>query len=584
MSTAFTVTDLFCGCGGSTTGAAAVPGVEVRQAFNHWERAIETHSANHPETEAVRSDLLDVHPACFSPMTALLASPECRTHSPGAGTRRKNLQQGEIFDRCDLSPETIRSRATMWTVTQWASVHRPQFVIVENVVEIHYWPELDDWFREMQTLGYEWQRVYVNAMHVHGFTDARVTFRAPQSRDRIYVVFWKRGNPAPDLSIRPLAPCPGCAAEVQGVQVWKNGRTWGKYRRQYAYACPRCAATVEPYVYPASTAIDWTLPSVRIGDRAEQGKKPLSDKTRARIAYGLRRYGLRPLTVSTRYSSGVGCRVRSAAEPMPTVPTQPATGLVVETAFSHSGDDRVRPDGAVLPTQTVRNTQALVYANRTNGTLRSADEAMHTVTTGTTLGLLTPLRTNGRAVPTDAAPLGTVTAGGQHHGLVTTHRGRSMSHPASEPLTTVTAHTVNHGLVTGAQVTLRGTRSLDGLDEPLGTVIASAQQIGMVTLEPAPFLVSYYGTDNASGADDPIPTVTTRDRHALVEPGDEASERIDDLYFRMFEPDELKVGTGYAPDYQLVGTKRDQVRLVGGSNYSGIEQLLLQRCLDTLDA
>ena len=31
-----TVTDLFCGAGGSSTGAVQVPGVTVRMAANHW--------------------------------------------------------------------------------------------------------------------------------------------------------------------------------------------------------------------------------------------------------------------------------------------------------------------------------------------------------------------------------------------------------------------------------------------------------------------------------------------------------------------------------------------------------------------
>jgi len=31
-----TMTDLFCGAGGSSTGAMQVPGVQVRTAANHW--------------------------------------------------------------------------------------------------------------------------------------------------------------------------------------------------------------------------------------------------------------------------------------------------------------------------------------------------------------------------------------------------------------------------------------------------------------------------------------------------------------------------------------------------------------------
>jgi DNA (cytosine-5)-methyltransferase 1 len=42
-----TVTDQFCGAGGSSLGAAA-SGMEVMLAMNHWELAIKTHNTNFP--------------------------------------------------------------------------------------------------------------------------------------------------------------------------------------------------------------------------------------------------------------------------------------------------------------------------------------------------------------------------------------------------------------------------------------------------------------------------------------------------------------------------------------------------------
>jgi site-specific DNA-cytosine methylase len=42
------LTDLFCGAGGSSTGAIQVPGVEARLAANHWRLATETHNTSHP--------------------------------------------------------------------------------------------------------------------------------------------------------------------------------------------------------------------------------------------------------------------------------------------------------------------------------------------------------------------------------------------------------------------------------------------------------------------------------------------------------------------------------------------------------
>jgi len=40
-SSSITVTDLFCGAGGSSLGASWT-GVEIALAMNHWQRAVET--------------------------------------------------------------------------------------------------------------------------------------------------------------------------------------------------------------------------------------------------------------------------------------------------------------------------------------------------------------------------------------------------------------------------------------------------------------------------------------------------------------------------------------------------------------
>src|SRR5690606_16458658 len=119
---------------------------------------------------------------------------------------------------------------------------------------------------------------------------------APQSRDRLYVVAWRKGERAPDIPkwIRPPAWCPCCGNTVRPIQAWKRvDRQRGRYGQQYVYRCPTVTCRGEqvfPQVLPAAVAIDWTLPAERIGDRA----RPLAPKTLARIEAGLRRYA-RPL-------------------------------------------------------------------------------------------------------------------------------------------------------------------------------------------------------------------------------------------------------------------------------------------------
>ena len=118
----------------------------------------------------------------------------------------------------------------------------------------------------MHALGYLHKEVYLNAQFCHP---------TPQSRDRWYCVFWRKGNRAPDLNIHVAAWCQTCQANVESVQSWKPGRAWGKYRQQYVYRCPHCAEIVEPYYHAAFNCIDWSLPAVRIGDR----KRPLKPRT-----------------------------------------------------------------------------------------------------------------------------------------------------------------------------------------------------------------------------------------------------------------------------------------------------------------
>ena len=57
-----TITDLFCGAGGSGLGASVVPGVSLRTAVNHWALAVESHAANFPDTDHDCADISQADP------------------------------------------------------------------------------------------------------------------------------------------------------------------------------------------------------------------------------------------------------------------------------------------------------------------------------------------------------------------------------------------------------------------------------------------------------------------------------------------------------------------------------------------
>lgn len=84
------------------------------------------------------------------------------------------------------------------------------------------------------------------------------------------------------------------------------------------------------------------------------------------------------------------------------------------------------------------------------------------------------------------------------------------------------------------------------------------------TLGPrSPFLLVYYGTDGSGGwqsLDQPLRTVTTVDRFALVQPS-----RAGHI-MRMLQPSELRRAMGFPRSYRFPdGTRRNKVKLLGNA-------------------
>jgi DNA (cytosine-5)-methyltransferase 1 len=404
-----TVTDLFCGAGGSGLGATSVPGVELVMAANHSARAIETHELNFPDTAHDCADISQVEPRRYRRTNILWASPECTNHSIAKG-RKRHDQPGLFGDVPDHVSE--RSRATMWDVPRFAEVHRYDAVIVENVVDAVKWPPFQAWLMAMDSYGYDHQVVSLNSMHAAAITAPR----APQSRDRMYVVFWAKGNRKPNLDIRPAAWCSGCDTVVEAMQVWKNGRKVGRYRAQYVYRCPNVAcrnSVVEPYALPAAAAIDWTVRGQRIGDR----DKPLSPKTLARIETGLERYAGAQLVPSGGTWNETSHPVTS---PFRARTTRENEGLLVpvEGREGKAATHTLAP----MRTQTARHETGLVVPYYGTGVAGPTDVALPTQPTRDRFGVafIAELRGGGSTARHVREPLATVTANGNHHMLVET--------------------------------------------------------------------------------------------------------------------------------------------------------------------
>lgn len=396
-----TFCDIFCGAGGSSIGLTAA-GFELKLAANHWARAIETHSANFRDAEHLCADVNNYDMRRLPRTDILWASPICTEVSPAGGRRRKVKGQGELELFGPVAKEGLdRTRATFHDVIRATEVHRYQVVLVENVVDVaESWELFDWWVDGMKLLGYNVQFVSVSSAHVGGEGNTH----APQWRDRLYMVFTRIGMTLPDVEPRPLAYCLECGTDVDAVQSWKDHRKRkiGKYRQQYVYRCPSSAcrhSIVEPYVSPASAAIDWTDLGSRIGDR----KRPLAAATIARITAGLRMFAQPdvPVMVSVNHAGPDGRAYPVNSRPLPSQTVRIGDGFA-----SHPFIAELRGGGSKLKARDViLEPLATVTAS---GFHHGLTVPPGHITTQDRHALVVPYYRTGKAKST-AVPLDTVT-------------------------------------------------------------------------------------------------------------------------------------------------------------------------------
>lgn len=558
-----TLQDWFCGAGGSSQGARAVPGVRVNRAANHWARAIESHAENFPNAVHYQGDIRDADVHRWPTDDLYWASPECPQWSQGRGKKQDfaTSRQGSLFGDTAPTEQVERSRALMEEVPQYLRgvIDRGGLVkagVVENVVEVRAWDQWDRWHGEIRKLGYKTRLIALNSMHAQ----PRTMLPAPQSRDRLYLAYWHESlgrDPDWDKWLRPAAWCTRCDTDVAAVQTFKTpGRDMGRYRQQYIYTCPRGHGAVEPSVLPAAAAIDWHIPGERIGDRA----KPLAAKTVARIEAGLRRYA-RPITPEAAgytFERKPGARTWPAEGPLTTQTTSSTKGIAVPPFLVPAGG--TWRAGAVdvdqpMPTRTTRESDALAVPpvvipveGRDNKSAAPVDQPVRTQTARNETGLawlplIAELRGGGSTGRPVSDPLAAVTASGNHHALIMRNNtARSdqaqMSTPVAEPFRTFTA----------------------------------AGHQSLITWEH--LLVPYDGNGNARPVREPVGALTTRDRYALVGTGVSDID-INDVLFRMLEPHEIGRAMSFADAYVVLGNKRERVRQYGNAVTPNVAEVLI---------
>lgn len=567
-NTHLTVTDMFCGAGGSSQGvrglaAAMGGGIEVKLAMNHWKLAIETHNTNFPETMHDCTDISACDPRRYPSTDIAVMSPECTTHSPAGGNNHKALKnQMELYNTNAVDPATERSRATMWDVCRFAEYHNYNSIIVENVVEAKTrWVLFDVWLQAMHKLGYDHKCVYVNSMHF---------WPTPQSRDRMYIVFWKKVNKAPNLEHTPLAHCPQCGCNINAIQVWKNPeKKFGKYKQQYRYHCPVHGCIVEPYYYAAFNCIDWTDLGTRIGDR----EKPLAPNTRTRINYGLDKYGKEPLILHTMYSDQARGVVRNAMQ-QPAFAQTSFTSQAISIPPPFIIDDKqttgvnFRVKSATDSTSTVHTDPRIklvtmpfvVQAEQTSKVenAKAITESINTQATRQTLGLVThPFIIDGNF---DAKP--------------------SRACSILEELTTRNTHQRDSIIFPQIVNNTRTTFSAPATEAlPTQTTVKTT---GILTTEAFNAFISAYnnGSHCTNRITETVGTVATKERLTITS---FTTPNIEDCFYRMLKPGEIKLAMAFEKDYVILGSNKDQVKQCGNAVTPPVMQWLLGQVVETFN-
>ena len=316
----YNVVDMFCGAGGESTGimqAANEQGLKVNLlAINHWERAMETHAANHPGADHLCESVERIDPMKVvrgGKLDLLWASPECTHHSVARGGR----------------PRSDQSRASAWLILKWLSDLYVQRVIIENVPEFLSWGPLDSSGRPIKSQKGKTFRAFVASMRSLGYTvDWKILTAAdygdPTTRRRLFIQAVKGRK----RIVWPEITHIDGDANLMGYKKW----------------------------IPARDIIDWSIPGTSIFDR----KKPLAEATMRRIAAGIQKYWgdyAKPF-LAVLYGSN---DVRSSDLPLPSVASSGAHHALVEPFLTeYYGNGGTEAVSSPLKTVTTKDRFALV--------------------------------------------------------------------------------------------------------------------------------------------------------------------------------------------------------------------------------
>jgi DNA (cytosine-5)-methyltransferase 1 len=497
----YTVYDEFSGFGGTSQGVTAVPGVELVFAANHKPIAVEVHSLNFPKAEHYLGDVVRAPIETFPRADWFCSSPACPGWSDARGVRREfdKANQVRLFTDDDLGQEPDTSEAAR---SRALMEEVPRYLRAMNL-------------RGKPVLG----GIVENVIQCRKWSDWQRWLREIRAEGyRVKVIALN--------SMHARGPRTGRAPQSRDrlwVAYWPAslGRDpdWAKWLRPRAY-CPTCDRLVDAVQVFKRSGVDlgrygrhgqylYRCPSMTC-----RNQEVIPDVVPAIAAID---WALPPGHTIAERLAGVGralkpatlARARAGYEKFWRPMLVPAGGTWRDAAV---------PVDQPMPARTTRDNDAIVVppllvpcTARPGKEARTADRPLATQTCRQDTGVV-------------MVPFITELRGGG---------SREKARPVTEPLSTFSAQGNHHGLV-------------------------GAGGIGWADL-----LMPYYGTGTAATVTDPLGTLTTRDRFALL--GRSGVPAFEECTFRMLTPDEVAAGMAFAPDYQVRGTARQRVAGFGNA-------------------
>lgn len=561
-------------------------------AINHDPHAILMHKANHPTTKHFTEDVWNVSPYIVTqgrPVGVLWSSPDCKHFSRAKGAK----------------PLDKNIRSLPWMVAKWANISKPKTLCLENVAELTTWgPLIPRWrCQACQWKGIEKDlRLERRKKHCPDCHSTRLTitqdmvpcpdrkgltfkrfigrlrnlgynlewrvlnaadFGSPTNRKRLFIIGRRDGLPI--VWPAPTHGNPKHAAK-RGLRPWRT----------------------------AAECIDWTIPCPSIFDR----KKPLVEKTMRRIALGIKRYVLEnpqpfivdtqqknlgqlgdlplgasttqsaPLTLSTPYMvrcnhGGEHFRGQRLTQPMCTLTSsRDAHGLLTPLLAKytpqlppHSNAQTTLPEAPCPSPQGLRSRAQQLPLFTTDSRADCVAAFLH--------------RYYGKSVGQTVDQPNPAASQNGHTSLVTAylakHFGGMVGVPITTPLPTTTARGTQNQIVTANLIHMNhGTKQWSAVDAPLNTITAGGNHAFLVYS----FLVQYFGPTIGT-------TLQTDGQGLVLVTIDGEQYVIVDIGMRMLTPRELARAQGFPDDYQLTGSKTNQVAKIGNSVCPQMAEILI---------